>query len=174
MREMKIKLYEFNELDTESRVRAIENHVIDLGWDRDILDDAKLLGMEIERYDLYFDKSLTLINNLKIQDFRKLLGNQDINPELYQILLKYNILWDNLVYRNSNKIDTEFTSPDHEANFNIESNKLDEDFNLDIEQYWKNVLTNQYALITSNNYIMEYFIENGIEFKINGKVYETS
>jgi len=176
MRTIEIKLYKFEELSKEAQQKTLEKlayiNVEHHDWFDCTYDDIKNLGMTCNGFDLGRGSSIELRINNSLYEIAKNIVGAWGECEDRTICEDFIREWDNLVYKHSDKINTELVSEDNQEDFDIEADVLESNFQHSLENIFFNTLKNEYEYLTSEEAIGETIIANEYEFtKEGGDIY---
>jgi hypothetical protein len=159
MREIKIKVYKFDELSEEAKEKARmwyrESRVDDMQFEwGHYKDDAKNIGIELREWEYrrYLKCSLEL-------DFSQVLAN---------ILKDHGECCE--TWKTAKRYKDEYDKLTEEQVLNNEDEELREEFTRDIAEDYRVLLDNQYDYLNTDEYVDEMLTINEYEFKENGKI----
>ena len=185
MRIIETKAYQFQELDEQTKEKAIDNYrhisVEDNFWYEFIKEDLISVGIELRSFDL----NRGSFAEIHIEDFydtcKKIIDSHGVLCKTYIIAIRYIKEYNSI----KNEMDVIQVYKDLEFNENDDSdeenlNKLtqyDEDLNDLDKEYQKefswevlSMLRREYEYMTSDEYIIEMFQANEYEFTDQGKL----
>lgn len=165
MREVSLKVYSFNELSEEARERVLRdvNDInLDYEWYQYICDDALVIGLEIESFDIYNrsinGKLMTPFSN-SISAVFKNHGLETRTHEIAKFYLKeFEILLDK-------------TENERELDLEEELEELEENYKRSLLREYLNILSKEYDYLISEEAIIETINANNYEFTVDGKIY---
>lgn len=178
MKNVTIKLFQFNELSESAKQVAISNLSdinVDYDWWQSTYEDAKNIGLKITSFDLdrnrhakglFIDRAENCAN--------KIISEHGINCATYatahvylrdfaELLEKYEVEQDGMYFN--------FRNDATEYDFENEKEDLDEQFLNDICEDYSILLQKECEYLQSEEAIVETIIANDYDFTIDGKIY---
>lgn len=174
MKTKTINLYSFEELSEDAKQKAIEllyNINVDHQWWEYTYDDAKMIGLEINEFDLdrnRYAKGKFLYSAMETTDLIK--SNHGHECETYKTAIEFLKNWDNEVAKHSDGIDTDKVCEDKEYDFDQVADELESDFLRSLLEDYSIILQKEYEILTSSEAIIETIKANEYTFTEDGKL----
>lgn len=167
MRIIETKAYQFEELDEQTKEKAIDNYryigVEDGYWWNWIKDDLSHVCIELRSFDIERGSYA----EIHIEDFCDtcdlILKFHGLNNETYEIAERYIKEYDFIQKEFSNNIDDL-----DECQRNLDD--LDEEYEKEFSEEVLSMLRREYEYMTSDEYVIEMFKANEYEFTDQGKL----
>lgn len=175
MKTITINLYSFDELTPEIQDKVI-NSLFDINVDHDwyqlVYDDAKNIGLKITEFDIDnrngYCKGNILKNTISVAD--KIIQEYVEDCEIVKTAKQFLSDWDKLVEKYSNDIDKTKVIHENDNDFDIEADDLEKDFENNLLEGYKIILSKGYDYLTSKEQIIETIKANEYHFTIDGKL----
>lgn len=172
------KVYKFEELSDEAKERALEDNryvlVEDYAWYDSIYDEADMIGIEIEEFNLYrryikIRLNTSVLNSVEsaMQWFGESTEEYKLAKSYYDAIMK---LADSDEVKEYLEEDPDDDAYDAIYNLGLSDEFYDEYVN-DMKRVFLKMLEDTYDYLISDEAIIEYFDINDYEFFENGKVF---
>jgi hypothetical protein len=174
MKTKTINLYSFDELSDKAKENAINKLSdinIDYQWWESTYDDAENVGLKITKFDLdrnRYAKGHFISDALETAN--KILKEHGENCETYKTAQKFILERDNLVYKYSDKKNTEIVAEENEYDFDCECEELESEFLNSILEDYSIILQNECDYLQSSEAIIESIKYNEYDFDENGNL----
>jgi len=172
------KVYKFEELSDEAKERALEDNryvlVEDYAWYDFIYDEADMIGIEIEGFDLYEGYIKIKLNTSVLNSVESAMQWFGESTEEYKLVKSY---YDAIMKLADSDEVKEYLeeNPDDDAYDAIYNMSLDDRFYneyiSDMKRLFLKMLEDTYDYLISDEAIIKYFDNNDYEFFENGKVF---
>lgn len=172
------KVYKFGELSDEAKERALEDNryvlVEDYAWYDFIYDEADMIGIEIEEFDLDRRYIKIRLNTSVLNSVESAMQWFGESTEEYKLVKSY---YDAIMKLADSDEVKEYLeeNPDDDAydaiyNMSLDDRFYDEYIN-DMKRVFLRMLENEFNYLTSDEAIIEHFNINDYEFFENGKIF---
>ena len=173
MRTMETTLYQFEELSTEAREKAIESNAtinIDFDWWDCTYESVKEMGITINSFDIYHrDISITIVDS----DYtaRQMVKKYGEGMEVFASSKQFIEDRDALVKRlgEGNDIDGYSVKDEFFEEFDEEIENLEEEYRKEMAENIFTWLEEEYFYLQSEESIAQALIDNEYEFTKDGK-----
>tara|TARA_Y100001951_G_scaffold105320_1_gene121876 strand:+ start:530 stop:1012 length:483 start_codon:yes stop_codon:yes gene_type:complete len=159
MRVIETKAYQFEELDEQTKEKAIYNYryisVEDSFWYEFIKDDLISVGIELRSFDIDRASYAEIHIDYFFETCEKIIETHGENCETYKIAERY--------IKEYNEIHQHIHDDDA-----IEC--LDEEYQKEFSEEVLSMLRREYEYMTSDEYVIEMFEANEYEFTEEGKL----
>jgi len=172
------KVYKFEELSDEAKERVLEDNryvlVEDYAWYDFIYDEADMIGIEIEGFDLYEGYIKIKLNTSVLNSVESAMQWFGESTEEYKLVKSY---YDAIMKLADSDEVKEYLeeNPDDDAYDAIYNMSLDDRFYneyiSDMKRLFLKMLEDTYDYLISDEAIIKYFDNNDYEFFENGKVF---
>lgn len=175
MKTIEINLYKFEELPEETQQKVIENNIdinVDFEWWDCMYEDAESIGLKLTGFDIYrgnYCQGHFIYGAVECANL--IMTNHGEGCETFETASDFMKQRDNLVYKYSDKINTEIVSEENEYDFDLECDELEEDFLNDILEDYRILLSQEYEYRTSEEAVKETIICNEYDFTEDGEIY---
>ena len=178
MKTIETKVYQFKELDEQTKEKAIDNYrhisVEDNFWYEFIKEDLISVGIELRSFDL----NRGSFAEIHIEDFydtcKKIIDSHGVLCKTYIIAIRYikeyNTIKekiDNLECYENDDSDKEHLNKLMQLDKDLED--LDEEYQQEFSWEVLSMLSKEYEYMTSDEHIIEMFEDNDWEFTEDGK-----
>ena len=178
MKTIETKVYQFKELDEQTKEKAIDNYrhisVEDNFWYEFIKEDLISVGIELRSFDL----NRGSFAEIHIEDFydtcKKIIDSHGVLCKTYIIAIRYikeyNTIKekiDNLECYENDDSDKEHLNKLMQLDKDLED--LDEEYQQEFSWEVLSMLSKEYEYMTSDEHIIEMFENNDWEFTEDGK-----
>ena len=178
MKTIETKVYQFKELDEQTKEKAIDNYrhisVEDNFWYEFIKEDLISVGIELRSFDL----NRGSFAEIHIEDFydtcKKIIDSHGVLCKTYIIAIRYikeyNTIKekiDNLECYENDDSDEEHLNKLMQLDKDLED--LDEEYQQEFSWEVLSMLRKEYEYMTSDEHIIEMFEDNDWEFTEDGK-----
>ena len=172
------KVYKFEELSDEAKERALEDNryvlCVEDYWYDFIYDEADMIGIEIEGFDLYegyikIKLNTSVLNSVEsaMQWFGESTEEYKLVKSYYDAIMKLADSDEVKEYLEENPDDDPY---DAIYNMSLDDRFYDEYIN-DMKRVFLRMLENEFNYLTSDEAIIEMFEANDYEFFETGKVF---
>ncbi len=159
MRIIETKAYQFEELDEQTKEKAIDNYrhisVEDHFWYDCIKEDLSHVCIELRSFDIERGS----FAEIHLEDFydtcHLILKFHGLNCETYKIAERYI---------------KEYNDIQHDEDLDEKLDDLDEEYQKEFSEEVLSMLRREYEYMTSDEHIIEMFEVNGYEFTDQGKL----
>lgn len=175
MKTVKIKLFLFEELSEEAKQKAIENNYdinVDYEWWDNTYEDAANAGIKINGFDIdrgSYCEGEFIYGAPECSDL--IIKNHGEQCNTFKTASTFIGERDNLVFKYSDKINTEIVAEGNEYEFDEDCNELEEKFLKSILEDYLQILRDEYEYRTGEEAIKERLISNEYDFTEDGKMY---
>ena len=178
MKTIETKVYQFKELDEQTKEKAIDNYrhisVEDDFWYEFIKEDLISVGIELRSFDL----NRGSFAEIHIEDFydtcKKIIDSHGVLCKTYIIAIRYIFEYnsikekiDNLECYENDDSDEEHLNKLMQLDKDLED--LDEEYQQEFSWEVLSMLRKEYEYMTSDEHIIEMFEDNDWEFTEDGK-----
>jgi hypothetical protein len=174
MKTIEINLYSFNELSDTAKAKALEKYrykfADGMWWDL-VYYDAKLVGIQIESFDIY--PNSIEINLLYAGDdvANKIMTDHPKGSDTYNLAEEFLKERDYLVRKHSDGVNKNVVAEENEYEFDNELDDLEYEFKKQLAEEYLSLLKQEYEYIQSDEYLTEMFEVNEYEFTEDGTIY---
>ena len=179
MRMIETKAYQFQELDEQTKKKAIDNYryveVEHGSWWDFVKEDLISVGIELRSFDIYRGS----FAEIHLEDFYEtcelILKSHGENCETYKIAERYIKEYDCIKAKidDLESQDTDDSDEEHlDKLFHLEEDleDLDEEYQKEFSEEVLSMLRREYEYMTSDEYTIEIFEANEYEFTEEGKL----
>jgi len=175
MRNETINIYQFDELSDDAKKKVIENEYdINIGddWYENVYYDAKTVHIKLTGFDTgRGDYCTGEFIHSATDSADEIAEEHGEHCETFKTAAEFMKDRDNLVYKYSDKKDTERVTEENEYDFDSECDELEDEFLKSILQDYLKILRDDYEYQTSEEAIIETIQCNEYEFTEDGKMY---
>jgi hypothetical protein len=175
MKTIEIKLYKFDELSEEAQQEALKSLYyvnIDDEWWNAVYEDAEQVGLKITGFDIgrgnYCELEFVL-DATEIAD--AIIKEHGEHCDTHKTAKDFMKERDNLVYKYSDKKNTEVVAEDNEYEFDQECDELEDELEKAISEDYLAMLRKDYEYYTSEEAIKETIQANDYDFTEEGSLY---
>jgi len=179
MRIIKTKAYQFEELDEQTKQKAIDNcryrNVDDDFWYEFIEEDLYSVGIELRSFDINRGNYAHLFIDNMFISCDKIIKFYGLNCEIYKIAQRYieesDFIKDKI--DNLECIENDDSDEEHlDKLFHLDKDleDLDEEYYKEFSEEVLSMLRKEFEYVTSDEHIIECFDINQCEFTENGKL----
>lgn len=175
MRTIEVKLYQFEELSTEAKEKAIEeNRTINVNWEwwDCTYESMKEAGVKINSFDIYHRDI-----NITIEDSHetalRIIENFGEAMEVVTLSKQFIKDWDALVklLGEGNEKDGYSVKEENWSEFDDETEPLEEEYRRDLSNEIHTWLSEEHDYLQSDEAVAECLINNEYEFTKQGEIY---
>ena len=179
MRIIETKVYQFEELDEQTKQKAIDNcryKNIDNGdWYEFIQEDLSLVGIELRSFDINRGNYAHLFIDDMYISCEKIIKFHGENCETYKIAQRYIEKYDSIKDKIDNLECIENDDSDEEhlnklCHLDRDLEDLDEEYEKEFSEEVLSMLRKEFEHLTSDEHIIECFDINQCEFTDQGKL----
>ena len=164
MRIIETKAYQFEELDEQTKEKAIDNYrhisVEDYFWYEFIKEDLKEVGIELRSFDIERGSFAEIHSEDFYETCELILKSHGENCETYKIAERYIKEYKDIQYHIKDDEDLDEKLDD-----------LDEEYQQEFSWEVLSMLRREYEYMISDEYIIEMFEANDWEFTEDGKLF---
>lgn len=165
-------LYTFDELSDEAKEKALEAYRdinVSFDWWEFIYDNAEIIGLKIDGFDLNRRRHATgKFIESAFDCASKIIKEHGEACETYKTAKVFLSDWAELVSKYSDGINTEEVHEDNEWEFDKESDELETEFLKFILEDYSIMLQNEYEYLYSDEAVQETIEANEYEFTEEG------
>jgi hypothetical protein len=175
MRNVRTKVYKFNELNETAKQTAIHNFSsinVDFEWWDGVYMDAENVGLKITSFDL--DRNRQAKGDFILSPLEcsaKICQEHGKECETYKTAENFSFAYDKLVEKYSDGIDLYRVSYENEYEFDQEANELENEFLQSILEDYSIILEKESDYLQSEQAIIETIEANDYEFLKDGSTY---
>ena len=163
MRIIETKAYRFEELDEQTKEKAIDNcrhiNVDDDYWYEFIKEDLMSVGIELRSFDIERGSFAEIHSEDFYETCELILKSHGENCETYKIAERYIKEYKDIQYHIKDDEDLDEKLDD-----------LDEEYQKEFSEEVLSMLRREYEYMTSDEYVIEMFEANEYEFTEKGKL----
>lgn len=173
MREITVRLYQFDELSEEAKEKALEEMrsiSVNHEWWEFTYEDAKAIGLKITGFDLDRNrhaKGELLESATKVADL--IIKNHGKDCNTHKLAIQFWADWDALVEKHSDGVNTTVVAEENEYDFDGEADELEKEFESNLLERYSWMLQQEYEYLTSDEAVAETIRANEYEFTEEGK-----
>lgn len=175
MRTIEVKLYQFEELSTEAKEKAIEKNRttnVERDWWDCTYESMKEAGVKINSFDIYHrDVNITIEDSYETA--LRIIENFGKAMEVVTLSKQFIKDWDALVKRlgEGNEKDGYSVKEENWSEFDEEIEPMEEEYRRDLSDEIHTWLSEEYYYLQSDESIAETLIANEYEFTKQGEIY---
>lgn len=159
MRIIETKAYQFEELDEQTKEKAIDNYRYvsvehDSWWDF-VKEDLNYIGIELRSFDIDRGSFAEIHSEDFYETCEKIIETHGENCETYKIAERYI---------------KEYNNIQHDEDLDEKLDDLDEEYQKEFSEEVLSMLRREYEYMTSDEYVIEMFQANEYEFTDQGKL----
>jgi hypothetical protein len=169
MKELIVKVYDFNELSSEAKEKAIEdnrNINVDFQWWDNVYCDAKSIGLKIESFELYpkYATGNFILNPLEVA--QNIINDHGENCETYKTAKDF--------LNDHSHLFSDYLDEDKETyeskEIEQQMSDLEDDFLNSLCFDYANMLQREYEYLSSDEAIIEKIEANEYNYYENGEM----
>jgi hypothetical protein len=171
MKNIRIKVYKFNELSQDAQDKAIEklNSInVDFDWWVYIYEDAKEIGLKITSFDLDRNrhaKGEFILSAAEVS--QNIINNHGENCETYKTASNFLEYWQPIFNAYTDEENEKYESREAEE----EMQEIEEEFLYSLLEDYSIMLQNGYEYLQSDEAIIETIEANDYHFLANGELF---
>ena len=159
MRIIETKAYQFEELDEQTKEKAIDNYRYvsvehDSWWDF-VKEDLNYIGIELRSFDIERGSFAEIHSEDFYETCEKIIKTHGENCETYKIAERYI---------------KEYNNIQHDEDLDEKLDDLDEEYQKEFSEEVLSMLRREYEYMASDEYVIEMFQANEYEFTDQGKL----
>lgn len=159
MRIIETKAYQFEELDEQTKEKAIDNYRYvsvehDSWWDF-VKEDLNYIGIELRSFDIDRGSFAEIHSEDFYETCEKIIETHGENCETYKIAERYI---------------KEYNNIQHDEDLDEKLDDLDNEYQKEFSEEVLSMLRREYEYMTSDEYVIEMFQANEYEFTDQGKL----
>jgi hypothetical protein len=173
MRNVRTKVYKFNELNETAKQTAINNFLasnFDSTAFDDILEDAKQIGLIIQSIDDHRPNKGSFKDSA-LECSAKICQEHGKECETYKTAESFSFDYDKLVEKYSDGVDLYKVSYENEYEFDQEADELETDFLHSLLEDYRILYNKQIGFESSDEFVTQEIEANSYEFLKDGSIY---
>ena len=178
MRTIETKVYLFNELDEQTKEKAIRNNydiAIQDDWYHFTKHDLKEVGIELRSFDIDRGSYAEIHIDYLFNTCEKIIKSHGENSDTYKIAERYIKEYNSIQEKIDalNDYDTDDTDDEYQDKLmqcDEDLDDLDGEYQKEFSEEVLSMLRQEYEHMTSEEYIIDMFEANEYEFTAEGKI----
>lgn len=175
MRNVRTKVYKFNELSETAKQAAISNFSninVDFEWWESVYMDAENVGLRIDSFDLDRNRHAKgEFISYAYECATKIISNHGSECETYKTAIDFMCDYDALVGKYSDGVNTNIVHEDMQFYFDSDCDDLENEFLQSILEDYSIILEKESEYLQSDQAIIETIEANEYEFLKDGSSY---